>query len=529
LRIKSETTVGMLVLGGILVFLYMGFKIGAFRFDSAQYDSYLMKFNDISGLTRKAEVKIAGVKVGWVEQINLVPDNSLQACATVTILKQFKLYENAHAVVRQEGLLGLKYLEIIVGDSTHPVIPSGGTIHAPQAEPTSVDELMHKFKHIAANIESITDSFKSTTCGAQGEKNLCEVFDNLQIISHNFARFSDLLNQSFTRNEDNLDSLLQIGEQIRRIADRLDHQILPAVQENIQKTAESIGETSIQVRDGFTNIASISTKIDQGKGLIGKLVNEDETYYDLKVAAQGLKNYFAKIDSLELVFDIHGESMQRPSDGWRHEDSKFFVDMKLFPNEDHFYVIQISSSERGYKDEIQFLRDYATKDQCVVNTDDLFIRDQDRLDFTFDRTDTIWRRNQTRLGFQFGKIFGDIALRIGLFEGFGGVGIDFDIPTQSEKFRWVTSLELYDLTGWNHRSKRYENVIADDRRPHVKWINKMYILRNLYLVFGADDFISKRNANAFFGAGIRFGDEDIKYVLPSFGASSGNGLSNGYS
>jgi hypothetical protein len=42
-------------------------------------------------------------------------------------------------------------------------------------------------------------------------------------------------------------------------------------------------------------------------------------------------------------------------------------------------------------------------------------------------------------------------------------------------------------------------------------------MRNLYFAFGADDFISRHNANAFFGGGIRFGDDDLKYFFSSLG------------
>lgn len=539
MQVKSETTVGMLVLSGIIIFLYMGFKIGSFRFDSARYNSYIMNFKDISGLTRKAEVKIAGVKVGWVEEIYLIANVTLEAQATIRVLNEFKLYENAQGFVRQEGVLGPKYLEIVAGDSMRPAIKSGGVLGAPSQPASSVDELMGSFKHIASNIESITNSFKSVAGGARGEESLQAIFDNLNKMSHSFANFSLVLERSFVRNENNLDTVLEIGQQIRRIADRLDNDVLPAVQTSIEKmtlvldrdfnkissdissTAQAIEEASKKACDGFSSMNSISAKIDEGKGFIGKLVNEEDTYQDLKFAVQGLKSYFSKMDTLELIFDLHGESMQRPSDGWRHEDSKFFVDMKLFPNENHFYVVQFASSERGYKEENEFIQDYLNKDQEVVNTDNLFIRDQDRLHFTFNRRQTVWHRNQIRFGLQFGKIFNDIALRVGLFEGFGGVGVDFNVPFQSDNFRWVTSFEMYDLTGWNRQSHRYENVINDDRRPHVKWINKMYILQNLYFVFGADDFISKRNSNAFFGAGIRFGDDDIKYLLPSLGGARG--------
>jgi len=87
------------------------------------------------------------------------------------------------------------------------------------------------------------------------------------------------------------------------------------------------------------------------------------------------------------------------------------------------------------------------------------------------------------------------------------MGLDFDVPFKTERFRWLMSFEAYDFHGWNR---------IDDRRAHLKWLNKIYFLNNFYTVFGADDFISRKNANVFFGAGMRFGDDDIKYLIPSF-------------
>ncbi|HEB41866.1 MAG TPA: MCE family protein, partial [Candidatus Dependentiae bacterium] len=92
MQAKIETRVGIFVLAALGVFIYMGFKIGAFRFDRAKYNKYIMYFEDISGLSRKADVKIAGVRIGWVEKINLVPNHDLRAEAEVMILKSYTLY-----------------------------------------------------------------------------------------------------------------------------------------------------------------------------------------------------------------------------------------------------------------------------------------------------------------------------------------------------------------------------------------------------------------------------------------------------
>ena len=137
--------------------------------------------------------------------------------------------------------------------------------------------------------------------------------------------------------------------------------------------------------------------------------------------------------------------------------------------------------------------------------------EKDRFRFAYRKEKQNFRRNTFKVGLQVGKTFNYIAARFGLFDGWSaGAAIDFDIPFDNDKFRWLMSVEGYDFHGWNR---------VDDRRPHLKWINKVYFLNNFYTCFGADDFISKKNANVFFGAGIRFGDDDVKYLLPSLGGS----------
>jgi len=68
--------------------------------------------------------------------------------------------------------------------------------------------------------------------------------------------------------------------------------------------------------------------------------------------------------------------------------------------------------------------------------------------------------------------------------------------------------------GWNRR---------DDKRPHLKWINRMFFMNNIYFTLGADDFASKRNASVFAGLGVRFGDDNVKYILSSMSGAGGAG------
>ena len=95
------------------------------------------------------------------------------------------------------------------------------------------------------------------------------------------------------------------------------------------------------------------------------------------------------------------------------------------------------------------------------------------------------------------------------------MAIDYELPLHSDYIRWITTFEAFDFHGQSR---------IDDRRPHLKWLNRLFFLKNIYMSFGIDDFVSKHNTNAFFGIGVRFVDDDIKYIIGKIGLFSGTGL-----
>lgn len=552
---KIETRVGLFVLIALAVFGYMGFKIGAFRFDRGDYVQYILYFHDISGLSRKAAVKIAGVKVGWVEEVKLLPGTETRAEAIAMVSMSFPLYQNAHAIVRQDGLLGPKYVDIVPGDALLRRLEAGDALQKSGVDSVDLDDLFREFKEIAGNVREVTESFKDALAGPEGTYQLRNFISNMENAADKFSTVTNILERSFARNEDSIDAFLEIGVNFRNVSDRLESKVFPAFQESIEKisnvfdrdfgriarrveaTTETLEEAAAQARDGLRNISSVAEKIDEGKGLIGKLINEDETYRDLKVAVSGFKNYVSKLDRLQILFDTHFETMHRPAENYRYEDSKGYFDIRIHPNEEHFYVVQIASSEKGfaYRNEKEYTYtnnelDYidvtkqfnpqsATAPQLLSdNFYENTLPDDEKLKTLFRKEKLRFDRNGIKVGVQFGKIFGDIALRLGMIDGFAGMGADYEFPFKNENFRWVTTFEGFDFRGFNRRGP---DKFHQDKRPHLKWLNRMFLMRNVYFTFGADDFVSKQNANAFIGIGMRFGDDDVKYVLGSISGASG--------
>ncbi len=419
----------------------MGFQTGAFRFDRFRYNTYIVYFKDITGLARKGDVKIAGVKVGWVKQVTLVADEAMPAQVELMVSKDYALYVDAYAVVRQDGLLGPRYVELIPGDPYSRRLQTGDSLVRPSTDPVSIDELLLQFKQIAKNVNAVTESFKTAVGNDEGKDRLLTMVENMSLASERISSFAQTLDRSFVRNADSIDALLDVGTDIKHLSRHLEDNVLPAFQGSLESIAttfdrdfdrvatkiesvsESLEDISAQARDGMYNIVSVAQKVNDGKGLIGKLINDDESYRDFKTALQGLKNYVTKLEHLKIVCDSHSESMHRRAEYYRHEDFKGYFDLKIYPNQDHFYMIQFVGSEKGYvhrKDVDRHFYDmespetYPEGSRFDVRTlPPSELRPQD---FLREYEET-YHRNTTKLGLQFGKVFGDMTFRCGLFEG----------------------------------------------------------------------------------------------------------------
>lgn len=511
MQIKTETKVGLFVIVSIAVFMFMILGIGAFRFSSSGYKEHTIEFEDVSGLSRQAEVKIAGVKVGWVEDLDLIGTEH-KVRAIVMVNKKYKLYANASAVVRQEGLIGTKFLEITPGDPLLPTLDAGDTFTQHGRESVSVDELLSKFKMIANNVERITSNISEAFDGADRAEQLKSLVTNLSSASEKIDNMSKSLERVVTNNEENMQSIIA---DVRSFAQTL-REDLPTLKSSASQISDSLSQAADEARTGFSHVSSVAEKINDGQGLLGKLVNEDEMYQDLKFAVNGLKNYLAKFENIGIVFNSHFESMYRPVYPNKYKEAKGYFSMRIHTSDDFFYQGQLVSSDDGFWDRSFATHRYYNLDGTPLDiekiaTDNLNVTDPLSVEnyARYAGIQEIQTQKKLAFGFQIGKIYKDLALRTGIFEGTFGVGVDYFIPFNTDKFAWTTSFEAFDFRGLN-RFDRNEN------RPHLKWLNRIYVLNNFYLAFGVDDFVSK-NANPFYGIGICFGDDDIKYLLSKFG------------
>lgn len=129
---------------GILLFLWVTFG-GPTPFKAKAYEIKI-PFNEATQLAQQSDVRISGVSVGKVQNIEVAP-NGKQALATIDIEDKYgPIPQGTRAILRTKTLLGETYVELTPGDADGPVLPDGGTLaEANVAESVQLDEIFRTF------------------------------------------------------------------------------------------------------------------------------------------------------------------------------------------------------------------------------------------------------------------------------------------------------------------------------------------------------------------------------------------------
>lgn len=101
---------------------------------SGRTDSYHATFTNVLGLNPGDDVRVAGVRVGRVEKIEL--DSKNRAKVSFIVQSDQHVYANTKALVRYQSLIGQRYLALAEGKGKASPLPKGGSIPVERTEPS---------------------------------------------------------------------------------------------------------------------------------------------------------------------------------------------------------------------------------------------------------------------------------------------------------------------------------------------------------------------------------------------------------
>ncbi len=136
-KIDFEFKVGIFVAIGIAIFISMVFSIGSVK-TFQQRKSLKLRFDFANGVETSAPVRLAGVQVGEVKNINVIFDEKKQKNIVeldTLIDKRAVIEEDAEAFINSLGFVGERYVEILPGTAGSRRLKAGETLQGKQSVP----------------------------------------------------------------------------------------------------------------------------------------------------------------------------------------------------------------------------------------------------------------------------------------------------------------------------------------------------------------------------------------------------------
>jgi phospholipid/cholesterol/gamma-HCH transport system substrate-binding protein len=133
------------IVGAVVVAAAAGFIFYAAQFaglEGSRGDAYFLtaSFRSVEGVSVGTEVRLGGVKVGSVTELELNPQ-TFRADTTFTIDGKLRLPEDSAVAISSEGLLGGNFVEILPGGSPFDLEP-GSAIEDTQSSVSLVQLLL---------------------------------------------------------------------------------------------------------------------------------------------------------------------------------------------------------------------------------------------------------------------------------------------------------------------------------------------------------------------------------------------------
>ncbi|MEM8775282.1 MAG: outer membrane lipid asymmetry maintenance protein MlaD [Pseudomonadota bacterium] len=111
----TEVAVGGVVLAIAAGFLFYAGQVTGFSTGQSEY-SLTASFRSADGVDVGTDVRLAGVKIGRVNALELDPE-TYRAMATISIREDVEVPEDSALAVSSEGLLGGNFVEVLPGGS----------------------------------------------------------------------------------------------------------------------------------------------------------------------------------------------------------------------------------------------------------------------------------------------------------------------------------------------------------------------------------------------------------------------------
>ena len=317
---SAEAKVGAFTLGGVALLIAVVMFFGGLRIGGSQDYMLYAGFGRAIGLNPEAQVLLAGVPVGQVEE---VVSDGLGVTVSMRIRDGVKIPRGSSITIGQPGIMGDKFV-IITPSSNADFYANGDYLYGENE--MGMDTMFTELNKMILQVEAMLTAINNIV-GAPGfQSSMVQLVVNMEQMTAHLDGLTATLEQMANENRGNLHAtlanmnnmtgnLVQTTESVERIMTNLETVGAdPQTAENLRKTLENITASSeriLRIAEGIEAVAgdretqedaralihNARTMTDKANGLMGRLGS-------IKVTPKVDAMYSGKADDWRTNFNL---------------------------------------------------------------------------------------------------------------------------------------------------------------------------------------------------------------------------------
>ena len=317
---SAEAKVGAFTLGGAALLIAVGMCFGGLRLGGGHDYTIYAGFGRAVGLNPEAQVLLAGVPIGHVEE---VVNDGTGVTVSLVIQDGVKIPRGSSVTIGQPGIMGDKFV-IITPSSSTDFYTGGDYLYG--ADEMGMDAMFTELNKMIIQVEAMLTSINNIVGASGFQTSMVQLVVNMEHMTAHLDGLTATLEQMAAENRGNLHEMLanmntmsanlaQTTASVERVMTNLETVGAdPQTAENLKKTLTNITETSermLRIAEGIESVAgdkqtqedaralihNARTMSDKANGLMGRLQN-------VKVTPKVDAIYSGKADDWRTNFNL---------------------------------------------------------------------------------------------------------------------------------------------------------------------------------------------------------------------------------
>ncbi len=235
-----------------------------------------------AGVKQGQPVLLAGVSVGYVDKVALMPEGHL--VVTVRVRHEYKVPKGSTATVAPNGFFGDMLIALKPSKPTSESFAEGDTIPRGAAA-LAISDVLVRVDSLANDLSIVMRAVRTQLVDEHG----------LRDIRNTIARangvFDELQKVAAEQNEE----LKRTQASLRKMATAVDSAQVDSTIKALKGAAASVSTLATDLRSTTTRLDSLMSKVNSGSGTVGKLMNDPALYGDVRGTLQRLDSLMADL------------------------------------------------------------------------------------------------------------------------------------------------------------------------------------------------------------------------------------------